>query len=112
MEASREKDLEKQIEILQKATEEGKTVREIRHELKEEKAKETENVSTNLDSRKNLEDKTQTPNTFRKWDWASDDEICHISVCFRKKHSMEEQMKLLGDNLQKAFLHSQRVTGD
>ncbi len=88
MEASREKDPEKQIEILQKATEEGKTVREIRHELKEEKAGKPGNGSSEQSSTKIVKNKARNTKTFRKWEWKSDDGICQISVRFGKKHSM------------------------
>jgi ParB family chromosome partitioning protein len=91
--ASKEKDPERQSEILKKASEEGKTVRQIRLDAKIATLKEAENpcCGTGTEERP---DETIGRN-FRKWIWRPEDERFVITIQFSKEQSEDGKVQLV-----------------
>ena len=91
--ASREKDPSKQQEILKKAAEEGKTVRQIR---KEESCNESAG-------------KEQIPNQhnqkFQEWTWRPKNGRFILTIHFSHEQKEEKKIKLVRDSLEEALLH-------
>ena len=91
--ASREKDPSKQQEILKKASEEGKTVRQIR---KEESCNESAG-------------KEQIPNQhnqkFQEWTWRPKNGRFILTVHFSHEQKEEKKIGLIRDSLEEALVH-------
>lgn len=83
IQASREKDSEKQMEILNKASEAGKTVKQIREEEKD----------TISECRK-----------FRKWYWRQRNGHFNITIRFNKEHNVDKKLELVRGALQEAIV--------
>jgi len=103
--ASREKDPEKQMEILNKASEEGKTVRQIRQEQKESQLRKAEKVPTISNSDEEREKTVIMINKFNKWSWQSDDGRFEITIRFNRKHSENNKVKLIRTSLEEVLTH-------
>jgi ParB family chromosome partitioning protein len=83
IQASREKDPMKQMEILNKASEEGKTVKQIR----EEEKKEVSNCRK-----------------FSKWHWKPNHGHFNITIRFKKEHDVDKKSELVCRALQEAII--------
>lgn len=108
--ASREKDPEKQQAILKKASEEGKTVRQIRRDQKKAGYSSADNMSDIPKSDEKLDKTVSNINKFREWSWKPDDGRFDLTVRFREdqiesqkncviRTSLEEALKHIGDLL-------------
>ncbi|MGD0918416.1 MAG: ParB/RepB/Spo0J family partition protein [Thermodesulfobacteriota bacterium] len=106
IQASKEKDPGKQSEILKKASEEGKTVRQIRRDAQMALFTEDENLCDGTGAEERP-DRIKGRN-FRKWTWRPDDERFSITIHFSEEQSegeksqlvraaLEETLKSLGD---------------
>jgi len=106
IQASKEKDPKKQSEILKKASEEGKTVRQIRRDAQMVLFTEDENLCHGAGAEERP-DRIKGRN-FRKWTWRPEDERFSITIQFSKEQSegeksqlvraaLEETLKSLGD---------------
>jgi len=85
IQASKEKDPEKQSEILKKASEEGKTVRQIRRDTQMALFTEDENLCHGSGAEERS-DQIKGRN-FRKWAWRPEDERFSITIQFSKEQS-------------------------
>ena len=96
IQASKHKDPEKQKEILKKASDEGKTVRQIRGEGKTHAA--------------NSDETMMKDQTFSKWSWEPRDGRFVITVRFRKSHIRSEKVTLVKIALEEAhhYMKNQR----
>jgi nitrogen regulatory protein PII len=105
IQASREKNPEKQKEILKKASEQGKTVRQIRGEGKtaelinhEKKAaepgSEIEPVETIVKEKK-----------FRKWTWEPGDGSFVLTIQFSEEQNENKKYKIVKAALKAAYEH-------
>jgi ParB family chromosome partitioning protein len=103
--ASREKDPEKQMEILNKASEDGKTVRQIRQEQKESQLSKAEKVPTIPNSDEEPDKSVIMINKFSKWSWQSDDGRFEINIKFNRKHSENKKVKLIRTSLEEVLTH-------
>jgi ParB family chromosome partitioning protein len=83
IQASREKDPMKQMEILNKASEEGKTVKQIRKEKK---------------------DPISNCQKFRKWHWKPHSKFFKITIQFFREHDVDKESKLVRAALQEAII--------
>jgi len=86
IQASREKDPEKQMEIINKASKEGKTIRQIR---KEEK------------------DPISNSRKFREWNWKPKKRFFNITIRFRQENDENKKSELVRGALQEAMNHMQ-----
>ena len=93
IQASKEKDPEKQSKILKKASEEGKTVRQIRRDAQIALFTEDETLchGTGAEERP---DQIKDRN-FRKWTWRPEDERFSITIQFSKEQSEGEKSQLV-----------------
>jgi ParB family chromosome partitioning protein len=83
IQASREKDPEKQMEILNKASEEGNTVKQIRDEEK---------------------DTISNSQIFRKWYWRPKKGHFNITIRFNKEHDVDKKLEFVRGALQEAII--------
>ena len=91
--ASREKEPSKQQEILKKACEEGKTVRQIR---KEENRNE---------SARKKQIPTQNNQKFQEWTWRSKNGRFILTIHFSHEQKEEKKIRLVRDSLEEALLY-------
>ena len=91
--ASREKDPQKQVDLLNKASETGKTVRQIRKE---------ENV-TESGEKKPIP--AQKNHEFQEWTWRPKDGRFILTIRFRHKQKEQEKIGLVRDSLEEALSH-------
>ena len=107
--ASREKDPERQLKILRKAAEEGKTVREIRREQNVPDTK-TPNTGTCInDCDDNSEIQTNEAQTFTDWSWKSEDGKFSITVHFYENQPVEMEHQLIETALEAGLMKCQSV---
>jgi len=85
IQASKEKDPGKQLEILRKASQEGKTVRQIRQEAKTVGVKEAERPFSKIGAEE-VPDEIRIQ-TFRKWTWKPEDGRFVITIQYGKEQS-------------------------
>ena len=83
IQASREKDPMKQMEILNKASEEGKTVKQIREEEKNE---------------------VSNCRKLRKWHWKPNNGLFKITIQFFREHDVDKESELVRGALQEAII--------
>ncbi len=95
IQASREKDPEKQVKILKKASDEGKTVRQIREDLIEEDSPD-ENP---------LKKPGSTPKSFKKWAWTPKHKSFVITIQFKGKQNASEKAHLIRAALEETSNH-------
>ena len=86
IQASREKDPQKQMEILQKASDEGKTVRQMRagKKPKQEQEKSDQSSKPTPAGEKTTETESKGPPS-RTWEWSPDDGSFFITLRFAKE---------------------------
>ena len=102
IQASREKKPEKQVEILEKASKEGKTVREMRQK---DKTSEAGNPGKHLDSIKpegTTDESYLQVKEFRKWEWEPEDRRFLVHVQFRRKQNKSIENQLVKEALSEA----------
>jgi len=92
IQASREKDPEKQMEIINKASEERKTIRQIRKEEKDH------------DSTKELKDPISKSRKFREWNWKPNNAHFNITIRFNQEHDENKKSELVRGALQEAMI--------
>jgi len=103
--ASKEKDPEKQLELLKKASEENKTVRQIRKEQKESETDKTEepNERSDWDGAKQLT--FSETNTFSEWTWEPRDRRFVLTIRFNQEQSENKKTNLIQKSLEEALKH-------
>ena len=92
IQASREKEPSKQQEILKKASDEGKTVRQIRKE---------ENCNG---SARKKQIPTQINQKFQEWTWRPKNGRFTLTIYFNHEQKEEQKIRLLRDSLEEALL--------
>ena len=100
------------MEILNKASKEGKTVRQIRQEQKESQLSKTEKVPSIPDSDKEPDKTVIMKNKFSKWSWQSDDGRFEITIRFNRKHSENKKVKLICTSLEEVLTHVKDLNED
>jgi len=96
IQASREKDPEKQVKILKKASSEGQTVRQIREDLIEGDSSSDEGVSKKSNS---------TQKSFKKWTWTPEHKGFVITIQFKGKQNTSDKAHLIRAALEEASNH-------
>ena len=86
IQASREKDPEKQVKILKKASSEGQTVKQIREDLIEGNSSSDEDV---------LKNPNKSIKSFKKWTWTPKHKGFVIAVQFKEKQNATDKMQLI-----------------
>ena len=102
IQASREEDPEKQLEILNKASEQGKTVRQIRQEQNEFDQSKVENGSTSQDTEAKSEKPVLKNKKFREWRWKPDDVSFEIRIRFKREISENQKKESVMASLKRA----------
>ena len=108
IQASREKDPEKQLEILKKASEERKTVRQIRNEQKEFGANKIEELTERPNKDKKKELTISGTNTFREWIWEPHDGRFVLTIRFNQEHSENKKTDLIKKSLEEVLIACKR----
>ena len=103
--ASREKDPEKQQAILKKASEEGKTVRQIRRDQKKAGYSSADNMSDIPKSDEKLDKTVSNINKFREWSWKPDDGRFDLTVRFREDQIESQKNCVIRTSLGEALKH-------
>ena len=85
IQASREKDPEKQVKILKKASSEGQTVKQIREDL----------IEGNSPDENSLKKPDSALKSFKKWAWTPDHKGFVISVQFKEKQNATDKAQLI-----------------
>jgi len=93
IQASKEKGPQKQLDFLNKASEGGKTVRQIRKEKN----------GTESDIKKQIP--TSNNQRFQEWIWSPKDGRFIITIRFSHEQKGENKIKLVRDSLEKTLLH-------
>jgi len=103
--ASREKDLDIQKDIIKKATQEGKTVRQIRREQKTTSKPDAKTSSStySAESNKNPEESTLKEVTFHEWSWKPDDKEFMITIRFSCEKNGSQKYHLVKGALEKTL---------
>jgi len=99
--ASKEKDPNRQLEILKKASEEGKTVRQMRVDAKMIASKEVENPPRGTGAQE-VTDEINIQ-TFRKWTWKPEDGSFAITIQYRKEQSEGAKIQLVRSALEETL---------
>jgi ParB family transcriptional regulator, chromosome partitioning protein len=107
IQASREKDPEKQLEILKKANKERKTVRQIRNEQKESGANNIEELTERPNKDKKEELTISGANTFREWTWEDHDRRFVVIIRFNQEHSEDRKTDLIQKSLEEVLRRAQ-----
>jgi ParB family chromosome partitioning protein len=107
IQASREKDPEKQLEILKKANKERKTVRQIRNEQKESSANNIEELTERPNKDKKEELTISGANTFREWTWEDHDRRFVVIIRFNQEHSEDRKTDLILKSLEEVLRRAQ-----
>jgi ParB family chromosome partitioning protein len=102
--ASRERHPEKQVEILRKASEEGRTVREIRVEGKARELSRPENSLVEIASKESAGE-LLPEKTFRKWSWSPENKRFVITLKFSKEQSESRKNSVIKAALEEAHSH-------
>ncbi|MBI9077079.1 MAG: ParB/RepB/Spo0J family partition protein [Desulfatibacillum sp.] len=95
IQASREKDPEKQVKILKKASSEGQTVRQIREDL----------IGGNSPDENPLKKRDSTQKSFKKWTWTPEHKGFVITIQFKGKQNTSEKAHLIRAALEEASNH-------
>lgn len=95
IQASREKDPEKQVKILKKASNEGQTVRQIREDLFE----------GNSCDEIPLKKRGITPKLFKKWTWKPQNGRFILTIKFGNEQKEEQKKQLVRNSLEEALSH-------
>ena len=103
IQASREKDPEKQSEILRKASQEGKTVRQIRLDTKIAALKDEESPPQGTSAEEGADEVRDK--TFRKWTWRPADGRFAITIQFRQEQYERDKTQLAIAALEEALKH-------
>jgi ParB family chromosome partitioning protein len=103
IQASREKNPDKQKEILKKASEQGKTVRQIRGERKTAELTKSEKKGTEPSSEIELDETIVKDREFRKWTWELTDRMFVLTVQFGEEQSRGKRYKIIKDSLKEAY---------
>ena len=93
IQASKEKDPERQSKILMKASEEGKTVRQIRMDLKMGGLKEVDEPYPGTNAEKKPDE--IGGRNFRQWTWRPEDERFTISIQFSMEQREDRKAQLV-----------------
>ncbi|MDY6854720.1 MAG: ParB/RepB/Spo0J family partition protein [Thermodesulfobacteriota bacterium] len=93
--ASREKDPEKQVKILKKASEEGQTVRQIREDL----------IAGDSSDENSLKNQDSSLKSFKKWTWTSKHKGFVITIQFKGKQNASEKANLIRAALEEVSNH-------
>jgi ParB family chromosome partitioning protein len=111
IQASKEKDPEKQSEILRKASEEGKTVRQIRLDKKMADLKKAENPL--LGTRAEQGDDEVKVKTSPEWTWSPAEGRFRITIQFRQDQWERDKIQLAIAALEEALKHlKDKIPGD
>jgi ParB family chromosome partitioning protein len=108
IQASKEKDPERQSEILRKASEQGKTVRQIRLDKKIAALKEAENPPEGPRAEEGT-DKVKVK-TFRKWRWGPAEGRFTVTIQFSRKQNERDKVQLAIAALEEALKHLKEAT--
>jgi ParB family chromosome partitioning protein len=108
IQASKEKEPERQSEILRKASEEGKTVRQIRLDKKMAALKEAENPPFGTRAEEGADEVKLK--TFRKWTWTPAEEKFMVTIQFREEHCERDKIQLAIAALEEALKHLKVAT--
>ena len=106
IQASRETEPEKQIEILKMASDGNKTIREIRNQTKPVGVQNSDkNIDSNTANTNRNKPGTQPPGneTFSQWTWRSKQGRFTVSVQFTEKHPLENKTKMVRAALKDAI---------
>ena len=96
IQASREKDPEKQVKILKKASSEGQTIKQIREDL----------IDGNSSSDEGVSKKSNNPQkSFKKWTWAPKHKHFVITIQFKGKQNVSDKAHLIRAALEEASNH-------
>jgi ParB family chromosome partitioning protein len=112
--ASREKEPSKQQEILKKASEEGKTVKQIRAEGQIPVSDNAAKLDDGLGSECRLDKATLKTHKFRKWSWMPKDRRFEVTIQFSKEQSERKRNEVVKAALGQAYkcirdlIHRQR----
>jgi len=93
IQASKQRDPKRQLEILKKVSEEGKTVKQIRRDAKIATSKEAENPCCGTGAEERPDE--TIGRKFRKWTWRHEDERFVITIQFGKEQSESEKAQLV-----------------
>jgi len=110
--ASREKDSARQKEILKRASEDGKTVRQIRGGGKTAVLTEYEKRGADPGQEIELDDTTVKENKFRKWTWKPEDGSFEITIQYNKETNENGKYKLIKAALLAAHKHVSDLLGE
>jgi len=106
IEASREKDPEMQKDIIKKAAEQGKTVKQIRSEQKTMSKPDvitSAPIPSPTESDKKPEKSTSEEITFREWSWEPDDKEFRITIRFNCERNSSQKIHLVKGALEKTM---------
>jgi len=95
IQASREKDPEKQVKILKKASHEGQTVKQIREDL----------IEGDSSGENPLKKPDSTPESFKKWTWNPKYKSFVITIQFKEKQNASDKAQLIRAALEEANKH-------
>ena len=95
IQASREKDPEKQVKILKKASDEGQTIRQIREDL-------IEGDSSNENA---LKKPDSTHKSFKKWTYKPKHGRFTLNIRFSQEHKGENKIKLVRNSIEETLLN-------
>jgi ParB family chromosome partitioning protein len=102
IQASKEKDPRKQLEILKEASEGEKTVREIRADGRIAANIHCEKRNNSQSSKTQLGEANLMRKRFRKWAWTSENGRFVITVRFKTKQSEDEKLQIVAAALEEA----------
>jgi ParB family chromosome partitioning protein len=108
IQASKEKDPERQSEILRKASEEGRTIRQIRMDKKMASLKEAENPPLRTRAEEGADE--VKVKTFRKWTWSSTEGRFSIIIQFRQEQCERDKIQLAIAALEEALRNLKETT--
>jgi ParB family chromosome partitioning protein len=95
IQASREKDPEKQVKILKKASSEGQTVKQIREDL----------IDGDSSDENPLKKRDSTPKSFKKWMWRPKHGRFTLTIRFSREHKKENKINLVRNSIEETLLH-------
>ncbi|MGD8522095.1 MAG: ParB/RepB/Spo0J family partition protein [Desulfobacterales bacterium] len=108
IQASREKNPDKQKEILKKASEQGKTVKQIRGERKTAKLIKYEKNEAKPSSEIELDETIVKEKKFRKWIWEPENGSFVLTIQFNEEQNENKKYKIVKAVLKAAYEHVSR----
>ena len=105
IQASREAEPEKQLELLKMASDGKKTVRDIRNQTRQPT---TQGTNTSSANRQNPDVRSSENETFSQWTWRSKKGRFTVSVRFMDKHPLEERDEMVRAALEDAVVQISR----